>query len=172
LVANFETKRQRRARIEAILSLYVTTAYRSAYGKIRSAYLSLRDTYTTCVTGSDAPLSVDETWRTEARAACEKYEADLRVHPALEQDFSVASDEVDAAVASWNILPMLTRLSIGDYLGFYQARDSVRLEALPQPVALDICTRVRDATGGAAITDTTLRKRLSAWADESCRVVE
>ena len=157
-------------RISHLLSENLTASMRLSYVEKRTSYLHLRDQYVACIAGSTTPLTPSPADRSSARTACDAYVKQMgQQHSAsLRADFAEASNEVTEAVAAWELVPMLQRLTSGDYLGFYQNRDSVHLGALPAPVGQDVCDRVRDATGGKAIADDLLRKKLKSWAAETC----
>ncbi len=165
-------KRKERLQILAYASEHMNALFRRTYVQEREAYLHLRDHFAACVNGSDAPLTVSVEDRKAARSRCDIYKKELGRTPVLERAFAEASMEVRGAIASWHASPLIDRLASGDYLGFYQDRANLFLDSLPAPVAQDVCDRVRDATGGKAIADALLRKKLSAWASETCPGVE
>lgn len=165
-------KRNERRQVLLYASEYMNAVFRRAYVKNRESYFLLRKHYLACVNGSDAPLTVSVEDRAMARSRCDTYKKELGRTPMLERAFVEASEEVRRAIASWHGSPLIDRLASGDYLGFYQDRANLFLDSLPTPVAQDVCDRVRDATGGKAIADALLRKKLSAWASETCPGVE
>ncbi len=150
------------------LATQITSALRRQYTEDRTTYFILRDNYQACKEMSDKSLSITPAARASARASCDTFRAELTKNPHLADPFAEALTEANAAAAAWDAVPMLQRIASGDYLGFYQARDTFKLAALPEPVVADTCGRLFDATEGRAISDTTLRKKLAEWTLETC----
>jgi hypothetical protein len=155
-------------RLNTLLGEHLTALYRKRYVADREVYLRLREQYRACAAGSDTPLTATASARSAARSACGNYTTERSSNPRLASTFAEASTEVAAAIVAWDAVPTLEQLASGDYLGFYQKRETLPMKSLPAPVAQDVCDRVRDATGGKAIADDLLRKKLKSWAAETC----
>lgn len=150
------------------LSSEVTAFLRERYASDRTTYLSLRDQFNACTLSNDAPLQALPAARSSARASCDTFRTELKKNPRLADPFAEALTEANAAAAAWDAVPMLERVANGNYLGFYQARDTFKVAELPEAVVADTCGRLLDATEGRAISDTTLRTKLGAWTRETC----
>jgi hypothetical protein len=150
------------------LSSEVTAFLRQRYASDRTTYLSLRDQFNACTLSNESPLQALPAARSSARSACDTFRTELKKNPRLADPFADALTEANAAAAAWDAVPMLERVASGDYLGFYQARDTFKMAGLPEAVVADTCGRLLDATDGQVIADTTLRTKLGAWTRETC----